>query len=111
MIKDYTIQNVREIDILTLLKPYVELKRYGSSFMGICPFHSERTGSFHVTPEKNVYHCFSCGRGGDGISFVMEKENLTFMEAVEKIANDNNIPIEHTDQTFTTEELETYIHR
>lgn len=108
MIKESTIQKVRDVDIVTLLKPYIDLKRSGTSFMGKCPFHSERTGSFHVTPGKNVFHCFSCGRGGDGISFVMEKENLTFLEAVEKIARDNNIPIDKTEDTSTAEEREAY---
>ena len=108
MIKESTIQKVRDVDIVTLLKPYIDLKRSGTSFMGKCPFHSERTGSFHVTPGKNVFHCFSCGRGGDGISFVMEKENLTFLEAVEKIAMDNNIPIDKMEDTSTAEEREAY---
>lgn len=111
MIKEGTIQKVRDVDIVTLLKPYIDLKRSGTSFMGKCPFHSERTGSFHVTPGKNVFHCFSCGRGGDGISFVMEKENLTFLEAVEKIARDNNIPIDKTEDTSTAKEREAYRHK
>lgn len=73
--------------------------------MGLCPFHPERTGSFAVTPGKNLFHCFSCNRGGDGIAFIMEKENLTFMEAVTFIAKNNGIPIEYSDEERSEEEL------
>lgn len=111
MIKESTIQQVRDVDIATLLKPYVNLKRQGASLMGLCPFHSERTGSFSVSQTKNLYHCFSCGRGGDGIRFIMEKENLSFMEAVERIAKDNGIPIEKTDRELTDEEKSAYRHK
>ncbi len=111
MISDKTIQAVRDIDIETVLKPYVRLSRKGASLVGICPFHSERTGSFTVSPSKNLFHCFSCNRGGDGISFIMEKESLTFIEAVEKIAKENNIPVEKTDKEETDEERELAKHR
>lgn len=111
MISERTIQQVRDLDIESVLKPYVQLKRKGSSLMGLCPFHSENTPSFSVSPQKNLYHCFGCCRGGDGIGFVMEKENLTFLEAVEKIANDNNIPIERIEKDRTEEEKSAYRHR
>lgn len=111
MISDKTIQAVRELDIETVLKPYVRLTRKGSSLVGECPFHSQRTGSFSVSPKKNLYHCFSCKRGGDGIAFVEEKENCTFMEAVEKIAKDNNIPIEYSGKGKSEEEIERAKHR
>lgn len=104
MISERTIQQVRDLDIETVLKPYVELKRKGSSLMGLCPFHSEKTPSFSVSPQKNLYNCFGCRRGGDGIAFVMEKENLSFIEAVRKIASDNGIVIEETGNDLTEEE-------
>lgn len=66
--------------------------------MGICPFHEERTGSFSVSPGKNLFHCFSCNRGGDAITFIMEKENLSFMEAIEFLARRHNIPIEYVEE-------------
>lgn len=66
--------------------------------MGICPFHEERTGSFSVSPGKNLFHCFSCNRGGDAITFIMEKENLSFMEAIEFLARRYNIPIEYVEE-------------
>ena len=96
MISDKTIQRVRDLDITDVLKPYVNLRRSGASLIGSCPFHTDNKPSFSVSPVKNLYHCFSCQRGGDGISFIMDKENLTFVEAVRKIAGDNNIPIEET---------------
>ena len=66
--------------------------------MGICPFHEERTGSFSVSPGKNLFHCFSCNRGGDAITFIMEKEKLSFMEAIEFLARRHNIPIEYVEE-------------
>lgn len=105
MISESTINKVRNLAIEDILKPYVRLSRKGLTLMGLCPFHSERTGSFAVTPGKNLFHCFSCNRGGDGIAFIMEKENLTFMEAVTFIAKNNGIPIEYSDEERSEEEL------
>lgn len=105
MISESTINKVRNLAIEDVLKPYVRLSRKGLTLMGLCPFHSERTGSFAVTPGKNLFHCFSCNRGGDGIAFIMEKENLTFMEAVTFIAKNNGIPIEYSDEERSEEEL------
>ena len=111
MISDKTIQKVREVGITDVLKPYVNLRRSGDSLIGSCPFHTDRKPSFSVSPAKGLYHCFSCQRGGDGINFIMEKENLTFAEAVHKIANDNNIPIVTTDDTGTEEDRAAARHR
>lgn len=111
MISERTIQQVRDLSIDAIIRPYVELTKKGSSLMGLCPFHSEKTPSFSVSPLKNVYHCFGCRRGGDGIAFIMEKENLTFQKAVEKIANDNGISIEYADKDKTDEEGESYRHK
>ena len=74
MISESTINKVRNLPIEDILKPYVRFSRKGLTLMGLCPFHSERTGSFAITPSKNLFHCFSCNRGGDGIAFIMEKE-------------------------------------
>ena len=97
MISEPTINKVRELAIEDVLEPYVRLARKGSTLMGICPFHEERTGSFSVSPRKNLFHCFSCNRGGDAITFIMEKENLSFMEAIEFLARRHNIPIEYVE--------------
>lgn len=105
MISESTINKVRNLAIEDVLKPYVRLSRKGLTLMGLCPFHPERTGSFAVTPGKNLFHCFSCNRGGDGIAFIMEKENLTFMEAVAFIAKNNGIPVEYSDEERSEEEL------
>lgn len=111
MISDKTIQRVRDLDITDVLKPYVNLRRSGASLIGSCPFHTDNKPSFSVSPVKNLYHCFSCQRGGDGISFIMDKENLTFVEAVRKIAGDNNIPIEETEAAGTEEDRADARHR
>lgn len=97
MISELTINKVRELSIEDVLEPYVRLSRKGSTLMGVCPFHEERTGSFSVSPGKNLFHCFSCNRGGDAITFIMEKENLSFMEAIEFLARRHNIPIEYVE--------------
>ena len=74
-------------DIVDVVSSYVRLgKRSGSNQFGLCPFHSEKTPSFSVSPDKQIYHCFGCGKGGGVINFVMEIENLSFTEAVEFLA-------------------------
>ena len=98
MISESTINKVRELSIEDVLEPYVRLSRKGSTLMGICPFHEERTGSFSVSQGKNLFHCFSCNRGGDAITFIMEKENLSFMETIEFLARRHNIPIEYVEE-------------
>ena len=73
-------------DIVDVVSSYVELKRKGTNYFGLCPFHSEKTPSFSVAPDKQMYHCFGCKKGGGVFNFVMEIENLTFPEAVEFLA-------------------------
>ena len=73
-------------DIVDVVSSYVELKRKGANYFGLCPFHSEKTPSFSVAPDKQMYHCFGCKKGGGVFNFVMEIENLTFPEAVEFLA-------------------------
>ncbi len=111
MISESTISKVRELAIEDVLKPYVSLSRKGSTLMGLCPFHAEKTGSFAVSPHRNLFHCFSCNRGGDAITFIMEKENLSFIEAVRFIADNNNIPVEYTDEERTDEQVAETKHR
>lgn len=96
------IQQVIEAnDIVDIISTYVQLKKSGHSFMGRCPFHSERTPSFSVSPDKQLYHCFGCGASGNVISFVMDIENMTFPEALEWLAERANITLpqnsEYTD--------------
>ena len=65
-------------DIVDVVSDYVHLTKKGSNLFGLCPFHSEKTGSFSVAPDKQIYHCFGCGKGGGVINFIMEEENLSF---------------------------------
>ena len=78
-------------DIVNVISQYISLKNSGSSYSGLCPFHSEKTGSFHVNQNKQSYKCFGCGEGGDVINFIMKIENLDFMEAVKLLAQKNGI--------------------
>ena len=111
MISGLTINKVRDLDILDVVRPYVNLSKKGSNYFGICPFHSERTGSFTVNPSKNFYYCFSCHKGGDGINFIREKENLSFIEAVEFLAKAHNIPIERVNSDKSEDEVKELKHR
>ena len=65
-------------DIVDVVGSYVQLTRKGANLFGLCPFHSEKTGSFSVSPDKQIYYCFGCKRGGGVINFIMEEENLSF---------------------------------
>ena len=94
-INDDIIERVRTSnDIVEVISQYVALKRTGSNFVGICPFHNEKTPSFSVSPSKQIYHCFGCGEGGDVISFKMKINNLSFTEAIKSLADRAGIVIE-----------------
>ena len=81
-------------DIVDVVSGYVRLgKKSGSNMFGLCPFHSEKTPSFSVSPDKQIYHCFGCGKGGGVINFIMEIENLSFPEAVEFLAKRSGMPM------------------
>ncbi len=71
-----------KLDIVDVLGEYIKLKAVGSNFRALCPFHNEKTPSFMISPDKQIWHCFGCGKGGDLISFVMEMEGLSFIEAL-----------------------------
>lgn len=94
-INDETIEKVKDIsDIVEIVSDYIPLKKSGSNFVGLCPFHNEKTPSFTVSDAKQFFHCFGCGEGGDAITFVMKKENLEFIEAIKFLANKYGIEIE-----------------
>ncbi len=90
-------ENIEQVlsatDIVDLVQSYVPLKRAGSQFRANCPFHNEKTPSFYVNPARQSFHCFGCGKGGNAISFVIEYENLPFMEAVRKLAGRAGVTI------------------
>lgn len=79
-----------------VVQDFVSLKRRGANMIGLCPFHNEKTPSFTVSPSKNIYKCFGCGRGGNAVQFLMEHENLTFPEALRYLAQKYKIEIEET---------------
>jgi len=97
MIKQSTIDEVRNrVDIYDVLQPYVKgLKKSGNGYTGLCPFHDEKTGSFHINTAKQIYKCFGCGKGGDAFGFIMDHEKKNFPEAIELLAAKLNIPVEY----------------
>lgn len=84
-------------DIVDVVSGYVALQRKGGNLFGLCPFHNEKTSSFSVSPDKQIYHCFGCKKGGGVINFIMEIENLTFPEAVRFLAKRANLPVPEDD--------------
>lgn len=82
-------------DIVELISGYLTLKKKGKNYFGLCPFHSENTPSFSVDPTKQIYHCFGCHKGGNVISFLMEYEKMTFLEAVKYLAEKAGISLPH----------------
>ncbi len=94
-INDEIIEKVRDAsDIVDIISRYVSLKKSGSNYVGLCPFHNEKTPSFTVSHQKQLFHCFGCGEGGDVISFIMKMENLTFPEAIKYLADISGIPLD-----------------
>ncbi len=97
-ISEETIQRVTEAsDIVEVIGSYFPLKRAGTSYRAICPFHNEKTPSFHVNPERQAYHCFGCGAWGKVIRFVMDYEHMDFPSAVRKLAQRAGIPVVEVD--------------
>jgi DNA primase len=89
-----TIQELTDrIDAVQVIGNYVRLEQRGGRYMGLCPFHTEKTPSFSVNPEKKLYHCFGCGKGGTVIGFVMDMDKLTFAETVETLAKRYGVPV------------------
>lgn len=87
-------------DIVDVISPYVALTRKGNNYFGLCPFHNEKTGSFSVSADKQMYYCFGCRRGGGAVNFIMEVENLSFPDAVRFLAKRVNmdVPEDHTNR-------------
>jgi len=94
--KETTQKVLDSTDIVDLINSYIPLKRMGSAFKANCPFHHEKTPSFTVSPTRQTFHCFGCGKHGSAIGFVMEYENLSFVEALKKLAAKANVPIVET---------------
>lgn len=100
MISPNTIQQIlSRIDIVDIISSFVKLKKRGSNYLGLCPFHNEKTPSFTVSPSKEIYKCFGCGRSGNSISFLMEHEKYSYVDALRWLANKYNVEIEETETT------------
>ena len=100
MIPEDVIDDVRtSVDIADVVGRYVQLRKAGKNLFGVCPFHDEKTPSFSVSESKQIFHCFSCGRGGNVFKFLMDLENLSFPESVRRVAEFGNIPL---DQSYFT---------
>ncbi|KAL3950853.1 DNA primase [Lentilactobacillus hilgardii] len=94
-IPEDVIEQVRsQVNIVDVVSQYVQLKQSGKNLFGLCPFHEERTPSFSVSEDKQIFHCFSCGRGGNVFKFMMEIENLSFPEAVKKVAEMEHLDVD-----------------
>jgi DNA primase len=90
-----TLEQVRAAnDIVDVIGAVLPLKRAGANFVALCPFHKEKTPSFHVNPQRQIFHCFGCHKGGDVFRFVQEYESLTFPEAIRRLADRAKIPLE-----------------
>ncbi len=97
MISQQTIQQIlSRIDITEIIGGFVRLKKRGANYLGLCPFHNEKTPSFTVSPVKEIYKCFGCGRSGNTISFLMEHEKYSYVEALRWLANKYDVEIEET---------------
>ena len=97
MISQETIQQIlSRIDIIEIVGSFVKLKKRGANYLGLCPFHNEKSPSFTVSPAKEIYKCFGCGRSGNSIGFIMELEKYSYVEALRWLANKYNVEIEET---------------
>jgi len=95
MISQQTIQQIlSRIDIIEIVGSFVKLKRRGTNYLGLCPFHNEKSPSFTVSPAKEIYKCFGCGRSGNTISFLMEHEKYSYVEALKWLAARYNVEVE-----------------
>lgn len=98
MISQNTIQQIlSRIDIIDIVGSYVKLKKRGANYLGLCPFHNERTPSFTVSPAKEIYKCFGCGKSGNAIGFLMDLEKYSYVEALKWLANKYNVEVEETE--------------
>jgi DNA primase len=106
MISKNSIENLKAtVDVVDVISQFLQLKKSGANFKACCPFHGEDTPSFVVSPQKQIYHCFGCGVGGDSIKFVMEHEKLSYPEAIEKLAGMYNFSLEYENSNYKKQDL------
>src|SRR5678816_2548279 len=89
----------QQADIVVVIQDYVSLKKTGATYKGLCPFHGERTPSFHVNRDKGFFHCFGCGAGGDVIKFIELHEKVGFHDAVRQLARRFGLPLPEMEQS------------
>ena len=100
MIDPTTVSRIIETaEILDVVQDFVTLKKRGVNFLGLCPFHNEKTPSFTVSPSKGIFKCFGCGKGGNSVSFIMEHEHLSYAEALKFLARKYNIEVDEREET------------
>jgi DNA primase len=100
MISPNTIQQItNRIDIIDIIREFIKLKKRGTNYLGLCPFHGEKSPSFTVSPAKEIFKCFGCGKSGNSITFLMEHEKYSYVEALRWLAERYNIEIEETQKT------------
>ena len=97
-----------KIDIIDLVGSYIRLTKAGSNFKARCPFHNEKTPSFNVSPARQIWHCFGCGKGGDVIEFVKEIEGVEFFEALKMLADRAGVELVHEDASAKNERTRTF---
>lgn len=106
LISPNTIQQIlNRIDIIDVIGGFVKLKKRGANYLGLCPFHNEKTPSFTVSPSKEIYKCFGCGRSGNTISFIMEHEKYSYVEALKWLANKYGVEIEEINVSGEQKEI------
>src|ERR1044072_1813306 len=94
MISQHTIQQIlSRIDIIDIVGGFVKLKKRGANYLGLCPFHGEKTPSFTVSPAKGIYKCFGCGKAGTAVNFIMDHEQLSYPEALRWLAKKYGIDV------------------
>jgi len=108
LIPETIIEEIRgRLDIVNIVSQYLEIKKVGRNYTGLCPFHAEKTPSFTVSPEKQIYHCFGCQSGGNLFTFIMQIEDLSFPEAVRFLGEKAGVKVE--DRNFTAEEKKAFL--
>ena len=100
MIDQSTVQRILDAaEIVDVVGEFVTLKRRGTTMIGLCPFHNEKTPSFNVSPAKGIYKCFGCGKGGSSVNFVMEHEHLSYTEALKWLAKKYHIEVREKEES------------
>ena len=109
MIDHATVERIKDAaNIVEVVSEFVTLRRSGANYKGLCPFHDEKTPSFYVSPARGMCHCFSCGKGGNPIGFLMEHEQMTYPEALRWLANKYHIEIRERELTdYCMQQLQT----